>query len=159
MTPDNVGIQDPSDYFILGVVVTLYDSGGTLVASTTTDVNGEYYFNDASVPGGLLPQSDYKLRVDLTQAALIRFAPTRLDCSGNAANSDQHDSDGDTTINPGFVIAPVTTGVPGQNDHAYDFGFVPLPPPGAIGNYVWVDEIRMVSKMPVRRSSRMCGSS
>ncbi len=40
------GVQDPAEEGIAGVTVELYDSTGTtLLATTTTDANGLYYFN------------------------------------------------------------------------------------------------------------------
>jgi len=42
---DGDGIQDACEPGISGVTVQLYDNSGILKASTTTDVNGQYYFS------------------------------------------------------------------------------------------------------------------
>ena len=63
------GIQDPCETPLAGVQVSLYQSG-TLVATTTTDANGEYYFNNnpvsSTVAGtvsttSLLPNTAYQV--------------------------------------------------------------------------------------------------
>jgi uncharacterized repeat protein (TIGR01451 family) len=55
---DGDGVQDPGELGIPGVDVTLYESDGTtVVAQTTTDANGNYFF-----PG--LNPGDYVVRVD-----------------------------------------------------------------------------------------------
>ncbi|MCB0185262.1 MAG: hypothetical protein KDE31_13400, partial [Caldilineaceae bacterium] len=89
---DMDGIQDPSEQPIPGVQVTLYDITGTQIATATTNSNGEYYFIDetdprlstiysitvpshvgvvpsASAVGGLLPNTQYQIRIDTTQTA------------------------------------------------------------------------------------------
>ncbi|MBL7787205.1 MAG: hypothetical protein JNM36_14965, partial [Chitinophagales bacterium] len=46
---DADGIQDPTESGIPNVQVRLYDQSGLLVGLTTTDTNGEYYFNPTNV--------------------------------------------------------------------------------------------------------------
>ena len=45
------GIQDPSEPPITGATVHLYDSGGALVGTTTTDAAGHYVFSSAGPDG------------------------------------------------------------------------------------------------------------
>jgi len=54
---DGDGILEPGESGISGVVISLYDSTGNLVATTITDANGEYLFDN-------LPAGDYTLVVD-----------------------------------------------------------------------------------------------
>lgn len=72
------GLQDPGEVGIAGVTVWLYDdingnglidSGEPLLATTITDVNGNYSFND-------LPPGDYVVMVD--QSALPNYTATTL---------------------------------------------------------------------------------
>lgn len=80
------------------------------------------------------PNTNYEVRIDLSQPALNGLQPTRA--NGDAStNGDVRDSDGVTNGNT--VVAAFNTGLSGDNDHTFDFGFTEL---GAIGNYVWVDE-------------------
>ncbi|MBK9462532.1 MAG: carboxypeptidase regulatory-like domain-containing protein [Sphingobacteriales bacterium] len=46
------GVQDPGETGIPGVTITLYDSNGDVIATTTTDDNGNYVFEG-------LPAGDY----------------------------------------------------------------------------------------------------
>jgi protocatechuate 3,4-dioxygenase beta subunit len=47
---DGDGIQDPGEPGIAGVIVTLYDANGNVVATTTTGANGQYVFD--GLPAG-----------------------------------------------------------------------------------------------------------
>lgn len=50
------GIQDPGEPPIPGVVVELHDADGLLLASTTTDANGLYYFTNVQTVGTVAAQ-------------------------------------------------------------------------------------------------------
>ena len=50
------GVQDPGETGIPGVTITLYDSNGDVIATTTTDDNGNYVFDN-------LPAGDYTVVV------------------------------------------------------------------------------------------------
>src|SRR5699024_3032155 len=52
------GVQDEDELPVAGVVVTLFDSEGEVVGTTTTDENGYYYFQN------LYPNSDYTLEFE-----------------------------------------------------------------------------------------------
>ena len=69
MTGAGYGVQDPCEEPISGVQISLSNITGTLVAQTTTDANGEYYFNDGNVnqngATGLEPQSSYTTTIGL----------------------------------------------------------------------------------------------
>jgi len=54
-TPDN-GLLDGGEQGIPGVVVELHDTSGNLLATTTTDANGNYLFTG-------LPEDDYVVHI------------------------------------------------------------------------------------------------
>ena len=128
---DNDGIQDAGETPLAGVTVELYDQNGNLVATTTTDANGNYIFS--SLTTGLLPNSQYEVRIPLGQPALSGLTLTTNDANGNT--EDQRDSDG-TPVGTNAVVT-VTTGAPGDNNHTYDFGFTGT---YSLGNRVWLDD-------------------
>ncbi|ADB40048.1 SdrD B-like domain-containing protein [Spirosoma linguale] len=63
------GIQDAYEPGIDGVVLTLHDieNGGTTVGTQTTHDGGQFYFNNATVPGGLRYMHKYEIRMDTAQ--------------------------------------------------------------------------------------------
>jgi hypothetical protein len=119
------GIQDAGEAGIANVVVGLYDITNTLIATTTTDINGNYLFT------GLLP-GNYTVRVDTSTMPV-----------GLAANPT-YDEDGTATAHESEV-----TLVAGQTHTTADFGYNWVPathssnPPagatGAIGDRIWID--------------------
>ncbi|MEM7128150.1 MAG: SdrD B-like domain-containing protein [Chloroflexota bacterium] len=135
---DGDGVQDPCEEPIPGVQVSLYNITGTLVAQTTTDANGEYYFSDSSVGNqtwsvgtSLTPSTTYEIEIDLnqtvtvsgTQYLLSDLTPSPIQgAAGSQAFNDEHDSDG--VLNGGVVETTAVTGAAGHNDHSFDFGFV-----------------------------------
>ncbi|MEM7532362.1 MAG: SdrD B-like domain-containing protein [Chloroflexota bacterium] len=121
---DEDGIQDPCETPIPNVVVALYSITNTLIATTTTDSSGEYYFNDANVTGGLAPETGYQLRIDLAQTAISTYTLTTANVvTTNTTLTDSVDSDGIQVGNN--AVISLTTGPAGHNDHSFDFGFVP----------------------------------
>ncbi len=115
------GIQDAGEPGIAGVTVGLYDASGNLVATTTTDADGSYYFNDSNVTAGVQPNSSYTIQIESGNFSgvgnLNGFSVTATN-----ASSDVLDSDG---INNGNGIAvTINTGDNGQSDHSIDFGFI-----------------------------------
>jgi protocatechuate 3,4-dioxygenase beta subunit len=108
-----------------------------------TDSNGSYRFSSAagtSSPSfvygltSLTPNSDFSVRIDMSQAPLVGLTASPLNYNGVAG--DHHDSDGDTSINAGFATALLSTEEAGHNNHTYDFGFFR---PFSLGNRVWLD--------------------
>ena len=152
------GRQDPGEAVLPGVTVELWvDNNGdgvaeTQVGSAVTDANGLYYFGGAgnvNMTGGNTVQFNkvYEIRINRGQAALSGNSfPTvaNADPAPSAAYPDLRDSDGVTIPDTGGssrTIAGVrfTTGGPGENNHAYDFGFVPNLSLVNLGNQVWYD--------------------
>ncbi len=139
---DNDGVQDAGETPIPGVRVELYDQNGNLIDFVTTDATGAYFFS--SGPGtssgnrlylidDLNPNSQYEIRIPLTQPALAGLTLTTNDANGNT--EDQRDSDG--VVGGVNAVVPITTGNPGDNDHTFDFGFTGS---YSLGNRVWLDD-------------------
>lgn len=133
------GVQDPGEAPIRDVTVTLLDRDGNPVpgAVVVTNDDGAYYFSSATGTNttfakyGLPLQrvSNYQVRIALEQPALAGLLPT----TDNAA-ADNRDSDG--IVAGTNVVVDLTTGGAGNNDHTFDFGFVPG---YSLGNRVWLD--------------------
>jgi protocatechuate 3,4-dioxygenase beta subunit len=151
------------DYIKIKVYYTIPVINKTAIAgTTTTNSNGEYYFNAANVTdgdttfgaqAGLQPNKNYIVRLATSGTGndwdptlnggtggarsgsnLAGFQLTLSNKSGNGA-SDWSDNDA-TLINSIPQIA-FTTGDIGDNNHTYDFGFDQL---SAIGDKVWRDD-------------------
>ncbi|MCG3209108.1 MAG: hypothetical protein FOGNACKC_02727 [Anaerolineae bacterium] len=114
-----------------GVVVNLYNTvSGTLIATTTTDSNGRYFFEylplDISYTVQLAPEN-------FTTGVLSPYLQTRLTV-GNPI-SDSNASITATYLANGYAIT--TTLTPAfTEDLTLDYGFVPRM---ALGNQVWFD--------------------
>ena len=101
------GIQDPGEKGIPNVTVNLYNSDGTILLDTTTDANGNYFFN------GLLPGS---YTVGFVAPEGYKFSPQK------EGTDDTLDSDAD----PATGEASVTlTGGPGLLNLSIDAGLGP----------------------------------
>ncbi|MEM7537942.1 MAG: SdrD B-like domain-containing protein, partial [Chloroflexota bacterium] len=133
---DGDGIQDPCENGLADIDVTLYSITGTVVATTTTNTSGEYYFDEAD---GLAPQTTYRVCVPFDDTDLNGATITTQDYASNAnhatsgISTDVHDSDGDNgVILAGHSCVQITTGNAGDNDYTIDFGFEPTPPSVAV---------------------------
>lgn len=141
---DKDGIQDACEPTLAGVNVSLYRSG-TLVATTTTNANGEFYFNNlptsSTVTGtasttNLLPNTAYQLVFgtsnQFTGTILSvnngKYALTTANSSAATAN-DLNDSDAQVATVAGITapVISVTTGAYGFINHTLDVGFNCLP--------------------------------
>ncbi|NWF69756.1 MAG: hypothetical protein HXY40_11790, partial [Chloroflexi bacterium] len=138
---DQDGVQDPNETPLAGVIVQLRDPFGNVIASATTDANGNYYFSNAAgtstssavygIAGLLFRTTGYQVTIDLNQPPLAGLIPTQPDAGGGT--QDTNDSDG--ILSGLSVLTTFGTGIPGANNHSYDFGFYPgvLPSPTAPG--------------------------
>jgi len=133
------GVQDAGEPGIAGVTVQLWadtDDNGSVdvqVGTAVTLPNGTYVFGgetDANLSSGSLsPATNYEVRVDETQTAVVNFDLTVINngaASGSVANADARDSDA-STINisgTGTAVIAYTTLNLGDNDDSLDIGFV-----------------------------------
>ncbi len=139
---DGDGIQDPDEKPVAGVQVSLYRADGTLVATTETDANGEYWFATAD---GLEPSTAYEVRLDRA-ADTADGGPLHLLTPTDAATGEDRGIDSDGLKNAdGIVVATITSPAAGVSDHSIDFGFVP---PVSIGDYLWLDANRDGKQTP-----------
>lgn len=114
------GIQEPNELGVSGVTVTLYDAGGNPVATTITDGNGKYTFND-------LTPATYSVGFSLPVGYLFT-----LQNQGN----DTQDSD----VDPSTGKTTTVTLTAGEHNPTLDAGIYSQPAIlGALGNYVWND--------------------
>ncbi len=101
-----------------GVSVRLYTTSGVLVASTTTDPNGSYWFSGLSTN-----DAKYVVRVD------TNTLPGALGQLTNTA-----DADGGTPNESTVTLTGVT-----PVDLSQDFGYRDLTTPNSIGGTIWND--------------------
>lgn len=115
------GIQDAGEVGMAGVTLVLLNSAGQVVATTTTDANGNYLFKN-------LPAGNYSLRI--TPPANYTLSPKTQGANTNL------DSDFDTNS---YTTGTVTL-TAGQNRTDIDAGFnFNQPQPASIGDRVWLD--------------------
>lgn len=113
---DADGIQDTDEPGISGVTMQLTNNAGEVIATTTTDENGNYIF------GGLLADT-YSVKVTDTRNILNTLVPVS-------------DADGSND----FVSTVTVNGT--EDNILQDFGFAPsahLPNQGIIGNTIFID--------------------
>lgn len=141
---DGDGIQDAGEQPLEGVIVALYDILCNEIAYDTTDVNGQYYFNDQTIradnqPLSINPNDDYLVifgalnQFNTTEGTLYDTLELTLANTGFGGNPDLNDSDGiinnsgsgtgACTFGHPFVV--VNTGDAGYVDNSFDVGFVP----------------------------------
>jgi hypothetical protein len=128
------GRQDPNEPGLANIAVGLYNNAGTLIATTQSDSNGIYAFNAANVAAGIQTNTNYSIRIDLSQAALTDLRASPSDFNGIAG--DLYDSDGDPNLFAGFQSVAVQTAGPGATNHSSDFGFYETL---TIGDLIWED--------------------
>ncbi len=126
------GTQDPGEQPLNGVTVELVNSSGTVVATTTTDAAGTYYFNDITA------DTDYKIRlakVNYDNGGVFATGGTHAGkgilTTTDAGSAD--DLDSDAMLMDGLPSISVNVSA---TDHTFDFGMVA----GVeVGNLVWFD--------------------
>ena len=114
------GVQDAFETGVRNATVELYDSGGTLVGTTTTNENGFYLFDD-------LQPGTYSLKF-LTPAGYTGL--TQQNNGNDETDSDANPSTGETAT---FSLAS------GQLDLTWDAGVTGVGPDASLGDYVWED--------------------
>ena len=127
---DGDGVQDGDERGIAGVTVQLLFNNA-VIGTTVTSATGNYYFNDANVAGDLAPGTIYTVRIPATQynnggvngTPLQRMVLTSSNVGGVGLPNY---SDNDAVLNAGVAEILVTLADFGQNDHTFDFGFIPV---------------------------------
>lgn len=114
---DGDGVQDASESGLSGVKIDLYNSVGTVVASTYTDPNGNYLF------AGVTEGADYRVAVDASTL------PAGLHTT--------YDEDGQTIFPDGD--SGLFTLNTGTNHTTSDFGYMPTSGSYSIGDTIWLD--------------------
>jgi len=116
---DKDGIQDANEVGVAGVTVTLYDSLGSVIASTVTDAYGKYLFPNL-IPGSY--------SVQFTPPANYEFT---TQTTGTATGSD---------VNPTSGRTPLLRLNEGNSNMTLDAGLIQAAPIGQnVGDYVWYD--------------------
>ena len=114
---DGDGVQDANEYGVANVAVELLDGAGKVIASTTTDGAGKYYFNEL-MPG------DYQVQFTAPDG----FAFTTAD----AGNDDALDSDADLVTGKTQTVTLTS----GEFNGTLDAGLVQM---ASLGDYVFED--------------------
>jgi hypothetical protein len=129
------GTQDPAAPGVAGVKVTLEQTDGAVMATTTTDANGDYYFGTTD---GLKPNSTYDVAFDASEATGLPYGITTAGLSWTTQHAGTNHCL-DSEANPSGV-ATVTLGAAGDVDHCVNAGLAPAP--DSLGSGVWFDANR-----------------
>lgn len=139
---DRDGIQDAGEPGIENVTVELYDiSGTTLLATTSTNASGEWFFGEDNVSDGDVSVTGNQPGIRYRRTYIIKIGAVDFveglgtgDLSGKLLTlpdqsgtglADQSDSD--ANIVAGLASIQYTAGTIGENDHSLDIGFYNLP--------------------------------
>lgn len=131
---DRDGAQDANEPPIGGATVELVAENGTVVATTTTDENGDYYFNESD---GLEPGTSYQVRFDWSTGTIFG-EPIPQGSAYTSPLAEGDSPEGSTTVDsnavvtdedPAVGLTSVEPLVPGEVNHDYDAGINP-PVPG-----------------------------
>ena len=137
---DGDGIQDAGESPIAGVTVQLLQNT-TVIATATTDNNGNYYFSNAAGSNtasaiygitALQPNTAYTVRIPNVQGgskqAVLGINILTLANIGGPGQPNVRDSDG-LLVGDNADAAVLTSDLPaeGANNHTFDFGFWPKP--------------------------------
>ncbi len=118
------GLQSSGEPYIEGIVITLFNADGTIVATTETDNNGNYIFQNVL-------EGNYYVGVNLqtsVDGAVLDVEPTALDAGDDTLDSDFDPNTGQTST---FVFDP--------NDGNKDFDAGVFRPSGMINGIAFDD--------------------
>jgi serine-aspartate repeat-containing protein C/D/E len=119
---DKDGIQDANEAGVGHVAVTLLDAGGGVLATTTTDVFGNYLFSNLD-PGtyGL----EFNKAAATTGAISVAKYPWTQQNAGGNPNLDSDVKADPGNPNLAFTTAPIVL-TSGENDLSQDAGITPI---------------------------------
>lgn len=149
---DEDGIQDACEAPLEGIIISLYDDNCNIVALDTTDVFGQYYFNDDKLKAYTPAPNDTILNAHSTYYVVItgtmnggwNTTASELSLNGTdyeltISNQGENDAiDSDATVGTACVaitdhpFVPINTGDAGCVDHSFDIGFAPKTCPSEI---------------------------
>ncbi len=141
------GVQDGCEMVLPGIDVSIFDENGNIITTTTTDANGEYYFDSNQID----PNTKYFIAFGTGgqyNSSTRQLNGAYYYTNPNTGSTDSEDSDitiGTAAMGGGAVTGlpfiMVMTGDNGEVNHTYDAGFTPedLFPVAGIGDYVWID--------------------
>ncbi len=124
---NNNGIQDPGEDPVNGLPLILYDEFCNIVATTTTDDNGEYNFSTAD---GLLYNSTYYLAIDPVVYDAVTGSYTlnnlyyigTVDGISSLSGSDFIANASGCNAIDGQAAITINTGGNADNNHTFDIG-------------------------------------
>ncbi len=118
------GIADPAEVPVIGAVVELLDANGNVLATTTTDADGLYYFHSDDIAGFDRHGGDYQIRLAQDNydaggvfAAGGAYDDTPITTVNDAGSDDGNDSDA-VDVNGLPTISFTAT----DTDHTMDIG-------------------------------------
>lgn len=121
---NNNGIQDAIEPGVAGVTITLYNNTGTAIASTTTDINGNYLFANLA---------------DGTYTVGFSNFPAGFELTTQSSSNDLTGSDADRlSARTGSVTLTYASGGTARDNRSLDAGIISTR--AALGNYVWLDD-------------------
>ena len=149
---NNDGIQQPEEEALANLPVSLFDDAGNLIATTVTDMDGNYYFSSASADGvnwvgtgadtALIANRDYTIVFgtdgmgtdvfDTATGTLLLNDSTYVittNDTGEGPRPDSNDSDavaGTVADYADFPSISFNTG--SETSHVFDAGFAPACP-------------------------------
>ncbi|OWK43205.1 hypothetical protein FRUB_02804 [Fimbriiglobus ruber] len=124
---NNDGVQEPGEPVLPGVTVTLFNSSGTPIATTTTDANGNYQFTD-------LPPGTYTVQVSLPPGYVSSSVTGPNEGQNHGATSGQFAT---STVTLGPPGSPTNPGNNGLSNNNQDFGLVSS---GGVSGNVYRDQ-------------------
>ncbi|NWF71026.1 MAG: carboxypeptidase regulatory-like domain-containing protein [Chloroflexi bacterium] len=152
----NNGIQDGGEFGMVGVIVNLLDNSGTLVlATTTTDANGYYRFDNLTAANYIVEIPAGNFAVSQPLNGLLSSAVTNADPNSDVDRDDNGiDAPPGSAVRSGLVaLGPGNSEPTGETDLSasgqgtvddranmtVDFGFAAPTAVFSLGNRVWFD--------------------
>ncbi len=130
------GQQVANQQGIAGLTVNLL-RGGQVVATTTTNAEGDYFFTNENLNGNanLLANTAYEIQVPTNQASLNGLTVTKANAAGVPT-----DLNSKGVLSGANAVIDFTTGSAGQNNFSLDMGFTNQAPVRAsVGQRVFLD--------------------